>query len=97
MVDDDEEICVLIENYLSASNYEVITAHDGKEGLALARRLKPFAIILDILMPEMDGWEVLRELKTSGETADIPVIIISVSYDRPTATALGATGYIVLP
>ncbi|MDM8549295.1 response regulator [Desulfobacterales bacterium HSG2] len=97
IIEDDEEICNLIKDYLTDAGYQTATARNGKEGLKLASELKPFAITLDILMPEMDGWEVIRRLKALEETADIPVIIVSVSEDRETGTALGASGYVLKP
>ena len=79
--------------------YEVITviAANGKDGVRLARDLRPFAITLDILMPDMDGWEVLRKLKDDPDTVDIPVIMLTVSEDRETGSALGASGYLTKP
>ncbi|QTA78633.1 Two component system response regulator/histidine kinase, methyl-accepting receptor domain-containing protein [Desulfonema limicola] len=97
VIDDDEQIRLMIKSYLIDAGYNVETARGGRQGLDMAYRLKPFAITLDIMMPDMDGWEVIRELKTSKHTADIPVIIVSVSDDRATGTALGAAGYVLKP
>jgi len=97
VIDDEEEVRILLENYLREAGYLVVSARDGKEGLELARRLKPFAITLDLIMPETDGWEVLKELKMSEDTREIPVIVVSVSNDRTTGLALGASGYVVKP
>jgi len=97
VVDDKPHALTMISNYLSQEGYNVITATSGNEALRLAREHRPFAITLDIIMPDMDGWEVLQELKKRPETADIPVIIVSVSDDRQTGIALGAVGYITKP
>ncbi|MDM8535338.1 response regulator [Desulfobacterales bacterium HSG17] len=97
VVDDDENIRSIIKSYLIEAGYQVKTATGGRQGLDMAHKLKPFAITLDIMMPDMDGWEVIRELKTSEDTADIPVIIVSISDDRSTGTALGAAGYVIKP
>ncbi len=97
VIDDDIQVCSILKEYLTQSGYEVAIAHHGKAGLELARQIKPFAITLDIIMPEMDGWEVIRELKSSSDTAHIPVIMVSVSNDRETGVALGATGYVLKP
>jgi DNA-binding response OmpR family regulator len=90
-------MCNLIKDYLTNAGYETVAVSRGEDGLRLARELKPFAITLDIMMPDMDGWEVIRRLKASNETADIPVIMVSVSEDRETGVALGAAGYVIKP
>ena len=97
VVDDEPRALTLISNYLSKEGYRVLTATSGKEALSIARKHRPFAITLDIIMPEMDGWEVLQALKNHPETSGIPVIIISVSDDRETGVALGAVGFINKP
>jgi len=97
VIDDDADIRSLICEYLKEAGYDIITAQNGREGLKLAREIMPFAITLDIMMPELDGWEVLRELKSAEKTNHIPVIIISVSEDRSTGMAMGAAAYITKP
>lgn len=97
IVDDEPAAVTMISGYLAGEGYNTITATSGKEALKLARSHHPFAITLDIIMPETDGWEVLQELKLNPGTADIPVIIISISGDQKTGLALGAVGYITKP
>ena len=97
VIDDDEKMRSMITEYLREAGYEIITAKNGREGLKLAREIMPFAITLDIMMPELDGWEVLRELKSEEKTNHIPVIIISVSEDRSTGMAMGSAAYITKP
>ncbi len=97
VIDDEPASAAMIAAYLSQEGYAVMTATSGREGVRLARKHRPFAITLDIVMPEMDGWEVLQGLKQRPETADIPVIIISISQDRETGVALGAVGFITKP
>ncbi|WP_224962221.1 response regulator [Geomonas subterranea] len=97
VVDDDPEAVSLITTHLSQAGYGTLSALNGPDALRLARANRPFAITLDIMMPEMDGWEVMRELKEHPETADIPVMIISLSEDRATGIALGAVGVISKP
>ena len=97
VVDDEPDALTMISGYLSSEGYHIITAASGKEAVRLAQRHRPFAITLDIIMPETDGWEVLQELKDRPETANIPVIIVSVSDDRETGIALGAVGFITKP
>ena len=97
VVDDAQDARAMISDSLSVEGYNVITAGSGKEALTLARTHHPFAITLDIVMPEMDGWEVLQKLKQDPNTRDIPVIIVSVSDDSSTGVALGAVGYVSKP
>jgi CheY-like chemotaxis protein len=97
VVDDEPEVVTLIAGFVSSQGYNVITATSGKEALELARSHHPFAITLDIIMPDMDGWEVLERLKKDPDTADIPVIVASITDDRQTGFALGAVGYITKP
>ncbi|MCK4922274.1 MAG: response regulator [Bacteroidales bacterium] len=97
VVDDDPEIVSNISKYFHKSDYNTISASSGKEALILAEKHQPFAITLDIIMPEMDGWEVLQKLKDNPETKNIPVIVVSGSDDRDTGYALGAVGYINKP
>ena len=97
VIDDEQGIRELVANHLTEAGYQVVQAAGGVEGLKLARELKPFAITLDVLMPDLDGWEVLRQLKENSETESIPVIMLSVSDDRETGAALGAAGYLVKP
>jgi hypothetical protein len=75
----------------------VVTASDGREALRLAKTLLPVAITLDVLMPEMDGWEVLRELKRDPDTRGIPVIMVTMTDDREKGYALGATEFLTKP
>ncbi|MBJ6751103.1 response regulator [Geomonas anaerohicana] len=97
VVDDDPEAVSLITTHLGQAGFGTLSALNGRDALRLARANRPFAITLDIMMPEMDGWEVMRELKEHPETADIPVMIISLSEDRATGIALGAVGVISKP
>ncbi|MBF0573673.1 MAG: response regulator [Desulfamplus sp.] len=97
VVDDDPDMASIISQHLLHEGYNTITATSGAEALKLAEREHPFAITLDIVMPEMDGWEVLQGLKKNPETKDIPVIIVSVSRDKETGFALGAIGYATKP
>ena len=97
IVDDEPNVVSMIAEYLSKEGYYTLTATSGKQALRLAEKYRPLAITLDILMPEMDGWEVLQGLKNNPHTKDIPVIIISVSDDKETGFALGAIGYITKP
>jgi CheY-like chemotaxis protein/signal transduction histidine kinase/HAMP domain-containing protein len=97
VIDDEQSVRNLLKSYLGEAGYKVVEALSGEDGLRLAREIRPSAITLDVLMPDMDGWEVIRQLKEDKETAEIPVIVVSVSDDRATGMALGAAGYIVKP
>lgn len=97
VVDDSEEIRTLIELYLKREGFTVHTAKDGREGLALARELRPDLITLDIMMPEMDGWQVLQQLKPDPRTADIPVVIIETLKEYSAGYRLGAVDYLTKP
>ncbi len=97
VIDDDTEVCAFIQKNLEKSGFHVVTTTSSEEGLALAKELKPYAVTLDLLMPGRDGWEMLNELKSDPSTARIPVIIISVSDERDTGIALGASGYLLKP
>jgi CheY-like chemotaxis protein len=74
-----------------------VTARDGESGLEAVRRERPAAVLLDIRLPGIDGWTVLRALKSDPGTANIPVIVISIVDERSRGTALGAAGYLVKP
>ncbi len=97
VIDDDHIILELLHSYLSKMGYAVALAADGKEGLKLAKKLRPDAILLDITMPIMDGWQVLSTLKQDPLLSDIPVIMNSVRESQEQSSALGATDYLVKP
>ena len=97
VVDDDPRDASLIAAHLAHEGYDTITAYSGPEALRLAEARHPFAITLDIVMPEMDGWEVLQALKRNPATIPIPVIVVSMADDRETGLALGAIGVLGKP
>ena len=97
VIDDDEAACDLVQRFLTQDGFEVRTCNSGREGLELARRLGPSAITLDVMMPSMDGWAVLKALKADPDTRDIPVIMVSMLSDRNMGYALGASDYLTKP
>jgi CheY-like chemotaxis protein/signal transduction histidine kinase len=97
VVDDDPKTVKHISDHLREDGYHIISAISGKQALKLAEDYQPFAITLDIIMEDMDGWEVLQKLKSKATTKDIPVIVVSVSDDSETGFALGAVGFINKP
>lgn len=80
MIDDDKDFSGLAQAHFTGQKYGVTLTHNGRDGLAKAAALKPDLILLDIMMPDMNGIEVLRELQADDETADIPVIIVTGKY-----------------
>jgi CheY-like chemotaxis protein/nitrogen-specific signal transduction histidine kinase len=97
VIDDDPSVLELMERHLEKEGFNIVTASDGEEGLELARELKPLAITLDVLMPGMDGWEVLSALKADERTADIPVLMLTILEGREKGFALGAAEYLTKP
>ena len=97
LVDDDWASLDLISAYLDGSPAQVLRAWDGVEALEVIRRVLPAAVVLDIKLPRLDGWQVLAELKGDPATAAIPVVIASAVDDRPRGLALGADVYLRKP
>jgi CheY-like chemotaxis protein/anti-sigma regulatory factor (Ser/Thr protein kinase) len=97
VVEDDRRSFDLLRVYLEAAGARVVSARDGEEGLDTVRRLSPAGVILDILLPGIDGWEVLAQLKADPETAAIPVVVVSMLDERGRGFALGAAEYLVKP
>jgi signal transduction histidine kinase/CheY-like chemotaxis protein len=97
VVDDDPGALQLVQDYLSDGVYQVLGTPNPGFALELARRYHPTAIITDIMMPNISGWEVLRELKGDQETAAIPVIVMSMIEQKTIGFYLGASDYLVKP
>lgn len=97
VIDDDPLIQQLLRRKLEDEGFEVSVAVDGQDGLALARRDQPTAIVLDIHLPRVDGWSVLSRLKSDAELKQIPVIILSIEEDRNRGFSLGAFDYLIKP
>src|SRR5262249_34909321 len=87
----------LMTRLLAREGFRVTTAADGATGLRLARELHPAAITLDVNMPDMDGWQVLTELKSDPEVCDIPVLLLTIRDDIQTGYALGAHDFLTKP
>jgi CheY-like chemotaxis protein len=97
VIDDDPSACELMVRTLLKEGFMVFSAGSGEEGLKLAREVKPHVITLDVLMPGMDGWAVLKELKADAALATIPVIMVTMADDRSMGYALGASDYLTKP
>ena len=100
MVDDRKEIRLLVETTLKGSDYEFYGAADGKEAVDKALSIKPDLILLDVTMPEMDGFEACRQIKSSPQTESIPVIMLTArgqEADIEKGKECGADDYFVKP
>jgi signal transduction histidine kinase/DNA-binding response OmpR family regulator len=97
VIEDDRPSLELLTLYLEGAGVEVVGARDGPSGLETVRRKRPAAVVLDIRLPNMDGWEVLTALKADPVTAEIPVVVVSMLDERGTGFALGAAEYLVKP
>ena len=97
VIDDDPMVHTQMKRTFEKEGYQIVTASDGEEGLMLARKLQPSLIKLDILMPGLDGWTVLTELKGDPELANIPLFVISMVDDENKGYSLGASEYLTKP
>lgn len=96
-IDDDDKIIQLYERYLENHGFQVVGLSDPSSAVQRAASLKPYAITLDILMPDLDGWEVLKRLKQDRRTEHIPVIICSILENQQKGFSLGAAEYLMKP
>ncbi|MGA2141430.1 MAG: response regulator [Brevinematales bacterium] len=100
IIEDNQQNMYMLTYLLESNNYEVFQSFNGSEGIAAAKGILPDAILLDIQLPEMDGYSVARELRKNGDLRDTPIIAVT-SYampgDKEKAFEAGATGYIEKP
>ena len=97
IVEDDKKTASLVELYLQREGFQTVLAHDGEEALEMAQRHRPIFIILDLMLPLVDGWEVCRELRRSS---DVPILMLTArgeEIDRISGLTLGADDYVVKP
>lgn len=94
-IDDDPQVVSLYERYLQPQGYQVVPLSDPTRAVERAKQLRPFAITLDIMMPGIDGWQVLDSLKGDPDTRHIPVIVCSIIEDLEKGFSLGAADYLV--
>lgn len=97
IVEDDLRFAKIMLDVVRSKNYAGLVAGDGESGIALARRYKPRGILLDVMLPGMDGWTVIERLKEDDATRHIPVHFISATDEAPRARALGAIGFLTKP
>ncbi len=97
IVDDDRNICELLRLYIEKDGFDAVIAHNGREALSLLEKEKPDLMVLDVMMPELDGWQVCREVR---KTSDIPIIMLtakSETFDKVLGLELGADDYVTKP
>jgi DNA-binding response OmpR family regulator len=97
IVEDDKKTASLVSLYLEREGFKTIVAHDGRRGLELAKRYSPEFVILDLMLPKLDGWEVCRQLR---QFSDVPIIMLTAreeEVDRISGLTLGADDYVVKP
>jgi two-component system, OmpR family, response regulator len=97
VVDDEKRIVEIVKAYLERDGYKVIAAYDGKEALELAQKEKPELVVLDLMLPEINGWDVCRKLR---KESDIPVIMLTArddTTDKIVGLELGADDYVTKP
>ena len=97
VVDDDVNICELLRLYLEKDGYSVIIVNDGMEAISAFQDSKPDLVLLDIMLPKLDGWQVCREIR---KTSDTPIIMLTAkgeTFDKVLGLELGADDYVVKP
>lgn len=105
VVDDEPDVVEMLQTVLETASYEVVTAYDGKEAIEKTRKEKPDAIILDLMMPGVDGFAASKELKGDSETSDIPILVLTaftqkraqMGYPRDMGLQLETEDYISKP
>lgn len=97
VIDDDPAVRDLMSRFLNKLGFHAVAAADGEEGLRLAREVSPLVITLDVIMPERDGWDILRKLKSDPQLAQIPVIMVTVVDNQAMGFDLGASNYLIKP
>ncbi len=100
VVDDDPDALNIVRTYLEARGYRVVVAHDGAEAITLVQDEHPNLVLLDVMMPGMDGWEVARTMKTHPELDDVRIVMLTARSDfedKQKGVHAGADDYIVKP
>ncbi|MGD8627176.1 MAG: response regulator transcription factor [Anaerolineae bacterium] len=100
VVDDDREIVRLVRTYLEQDDYEVLTAYDGETALHILRRERPDLVLLDLMLPERDGWDVTRVVRGDASLAAMPIIMLTArieDHDKIVGLELGADDYVSKP
>ncbi len=97
VIDDNQDVLELFQRYLSVADYEVALAQNAQQALAYLKQVHPFAIILDLMMPDQDGWDLLQMFSNQPDTQDVPIIVCSVLKQKDLALSLGATYFLQKP
>lgn len=97
VIDDIPDSTQILSQMLKTAGYRVAIAHSGAEGIRMAKKIKPDAVTLDVMMPGMDGWRVLQAMKADPQLAAIPVVVVSIVDNKPLGYRLGASDYLVKP
>jgi CheY-like chemotaxis protein len=97
VIDDDPGVRDLLRRSLGKDGFQVVAAANGEEGLRMAREVRPDAITLDVMMPQMDGWTALAALKADPQLAEIPVVMLTIVDERSVGYSLGAADYLTKP
>jgi len=97
VIDDEREMRELLERFLRREGFEVVTTGDGQQGVELARTIRPSAIMLDVMMPQVDGWSVLGTLKADPELEAVPVVMVTGVRERALSLSMGAVDHLAKP
>ena len=97
VIDDDPDVVEMMRDIVRKTDYRVVGATSGKEGIELAKKMRPYLITTDIFMPDISGWEIIKELKSNPITLDIPIFVISISDEKAKGYSMGISEYFVKP
>jgi CheY-like chemotaxis protein len=97
VIDDNADTLQLLRRYSAGSRYHLFTTQDPETALALAAQHRPEIIVLDVMMPGIDGWKVLTQLRQHPSTEQIPIVVCTILPQRETALSLGASGFVRKP
>jgi len=97
VVDDNADTLQLLRRYTAGTRYQLITTQDPTQALSLAERFTPRLVVLDVMMPQMDGWKVLAQLRQNPLTGRVPIIVCTIIAQQEMALALGASDFVRKP
>src|SRR5690606_24893810 len=97
VIDDDPDVVRLFRRLLAGQPYDVLGANTAARAIQLARRIRPMVVLLDVMMPSQDGWEILNQLQGDPDLRQTPVVVCSVLRERELAEALGAAEFLPKP
>jgi len=97
VVDDNQDLIALFRRYVAGHDITVVGASESAQALRLAAELQPGLITIDVMMPGLDGWEILQQIKATPTISHIPVIVCSVLHEPELARSMGASDYLVKP